>query len=154
MKCKECGNELIEIYKQGEVVWCEHYVDEEGELRDYDEGRYHGEEKAELFCKECKQFVYYWFTQAHCDTDNYMQIQEQAELDKDGLKILLNNLGKVMLESPECVNFSNLKEACEVLKIDISDVMKSIAFGMIEQQRPEIYIPRDLDENEDDEVPF
>ena len=83
-----------------------------------------------------------------------MSIQEQGEISHDGFKIMIDDLSKVMVENPECVNFSNLKEFCELVKVDISDVMKSIAHSIVEQQRPYIYPCTSSKDEIDDEIPF
>lgn len=154
-KCKECGNELVEIYKKGKVEWCEYYVDEDGELRDYESGgQYYGQENATLFCRECKQLADYYCGRAHDDTDEYMSIQEQGEIDSDNFKIMIDTLSRIIVENPECVNFSNLKEFCELVKVDISNVMKSIAHSIVEQQRPYIYPCTSSKDEIDDEIPF
>ena len=147
MKCEKCENKLIEFTKKGEVKWCEHYVDEEGELQDYDGGQYHGQESSLMFCKECKTFYESYFGIIHDDSNEYMQVQEEVSLEE-----ILYILSQVIQENPEHINFSEFKQICKALKIDIADVMKNIAFRVVEQQRPNISNVVDVDT--DNEVPF
>lgn len=145
MKCEECQNDLLKIYKNGEVQWGDFCVGEDGELKEFD--NYVGGEDGLFFCKKCKYFVNYYFGVAHDDTDEYVQMQEKISLD-----YALYILSKTLIDCPELIDFSALKEVCDILKINISDVIKNIAFEIVGQRKPCIIANSNVETN--DEVPF
>ena len=147
MKCEECKNELIEFAKSGEVQWCECGIDEHGELKDFEDGeRGFGVEIKLLFCKECETFHESYLGPAHDDTYEYTHIQEEI-----GLEEMLCRLSEMTQEDIEKIDFKQLKQICNTLKIKMPDVIKNIAYRIVENQRPKIYIPITID---DEDIPF
>lgn len=148
MKCKECQSDLLRIYtsryKEGrECIYEPCGYDEDGELKKTVE--YFQQEEGLFFCKKCKTFIGYFNGFAHEDTDEYDEIQEKISLDST-----VHILSEELLKNSEKIDFSALKEACSVLKIDMSDVIKNLAFEIISKSRPYLISKED----KDDEIPF
>lgn len=139
IECKECLIEISSIKKDGQL---EGHINKFGDLVMYNKTVSAKSYTNISFCKTCKVF-YDSFELEYEDTT-----KDYFAMDVITLDIALSMLSDILLYNPECINFKNLKEVFSILKIDSDKAIKSIAYNIVNKDKPSIDII------DDEELPF